>query len=131
MLSKTHNRIIFGALIGALGGTSFMLSVYPVAIGLLFDQLSGNSLLQTVYYTLYIALLWSLGGAISGWLGTMRNGAAIMGLCGLVAGLGVSVMLLGEPDTGALLVLAGALIGLAYGVPAGLLVGGALRRPVE
>ncbi|HMQ56117.1 MAG TPA: hypothetical protein PKD98_28810 [Anaerolineae bacterium] len=131
MLSKTHNRIIFGAFIGAFGGSSFILSIFPIAMGLLFDQLSGNALIETLYYTLHIALLWGIGGAITGWLGKMRDGAAIMGLCGIIAGVIVSLALLAQPDTGTILVLAGALVGLAYGIPAGLLVGGALRRPVE
>ncbi|MCB0163900.1 MAG: hypothetical protein KDI79_06735 [Anaerolineae bacterium] len=128
MLQKTHNRVIFGGLIGAFGGSSFVLSVYPIAIGLLFEQLSGNALLLTLVYVIPVAVLWGIGGAVSGWLGKMREGAAIMALCGLISGILISANLLGESG-GSTILLAGGLIGLIYGIPAGLLISGALRRP--
>lgn len=129
MLQKTQNRVIFGSLIGAFGGSSFVLSVYPIAIGLLFDQLSGNSLLMTLAYVIPVTALWGIGGGVSGWLGKMREGAIIMGLCGLIAGILISTNLLNQSGITNTIILAGAIVGLIYGLPAGLLISGALRRP--
>lgn len=128
MLQKTQNRVIFGGLIGAFGGSSFVLSIYPIAIGLLFDQLSGNALLFTLSYVIPVTVLWAIAGAICGWLGKMRDGAIVLGLCGATSGIPMSTAFLGESSSSAIL-LGGALIGLIYGVPAGLLISGALRRP--
>lgn len=129
MLQKTHNRVIFGGFIGAFGGSSFVLSVYPIAIGLLFDQLSGNALLLTLVYVIPVAALWGIGGAVSGWFGKMREGAIAMGLCGLISGILMSTSLLHESGVTSTILLAGAVVGLIYGIPAGLLISGALRRP--
>lgn len=131
MLQKTHNRIIFGGLIGAFGGSSFVLSVYPIAIGLLFDQLSGNALLLTFVYSIPVTILWAVGGGLSGWLGKMRDGAIVMGICGIISGIMISASLLNETGIDTTVVLAGALVGLVYGIPAGLLIAGAFRRPEE
>ncbi|MCB0197029.1 MAG: hypothetical protein KDJ65_34090 [Anaerolineae bacterium] len=131
MLQKTHNRIIFGALIGAFGGSSFVISVYPILIGLLFSELTGNALLFTFIYTVPAAILWAIGGAITGWLGKMREGAIVMGLCGLIIGIIISAKLLGEASNSFALIAGGAAVGLLYGIPAGLLMAGAFRRTAE
>ncbi|MCB0211283.1 MAG: hypothetical protein KDJ52_18225 [Anaerolineae bacterium] len=131
MLQKTHNRIIFGALIGAFGGSSFVISVYPILIGLLFAELSGNALLFTFIYTVPAAILWAIGGAVTGWLGKMREGAIVMGLCGLIIGIIISTQLIGETGNGSAIIAGGAVIGLLYGIPAGLLMAGAFRRAAE
>ena len=131
MLQKTHNRIIFGAIIGAFGGSSFVLSIYPVAIGRLFEQLSGNALLLTFIYSIPLAILWAVGGGLTGWLGKMRDGAIVMGICGIISGVVISANLLSEAGGSTNIVLTGAIIGLIYGLPAGLLIAAAFRRREE
>lgn len=131
MLTKSHNRIIFGAFIGAFGGSSFVMSVFPIAVGLLFEQITGVALLFTLYYTIPLAAFWAAAGALTGWLSKMREGAVIMGLCGAISGSLVGATLMSEPNIGLEVILSGAVVGLAYGIPAGLLMGGAFRRPTE
>ena len=67
-----------------------------------------------------ITLMWAIGGMLvsrhgGGWLG-----AVLMGLCGAVSGTALALVVGGNEASFS---LAGALVGLLYGAPAGILLG--------
>jgi hypothetical protein len=121
-------RALFSALVGGMGGISLTATILPYLIAQFLGRISLEAIVNMRSLSLLMALLWAIGGGIVGWLGGARTGAIVIGLCGLVTGLTLS--LIAAPDN--LLVLAvGGVIGLLYGLPGGFIMGRVFPKPAS
>jgi hypothetical protein len=111
-----------------MGGLAMANSIFPLLLVRLLEEIPLQILINVRDLGLPLALLWAMGGALVGWLGGMRAGALIIGLCGLASGYWLSAV---AAQGDAVLVVWGILIGLLYGFPGGLIMGRVFPKPLS
>lgn len=121
-------RVLFSALVGGMGGVSLTATIFPYLIAQFLGRISLEALVNMRSMALLMALLWAVGGGIVGWIGGVRTGIVVLGLCGLVTGLTLS--LIAAPDN-PLVIAVGLAIGLLYGVPGGIIMGRVFPKPAS
>ena len=112
-------RVIVAALVCGVGGLSLTNTFFPIALARVVEEISLVSLANVRGMTLFVALMWAIAGGIVGWYGGSRIGGLVMGICGVASGLLLGII----ADSGPLLILVGAGVGLVYGMPGGWLMG--------
>ncbi|MCB0046148.1 MAG: hypothetical protein KDD92_12015 [Caldilineaceae bacterium] len=117
--------IVFGAVIGLMGGFSFGMVIFPWLADQIMPNLPRMFYLNVARMGLPLSLLWIPGGALAAYWGGARRGALLMGLSGLIAG-GIYAAVVAPGSHFAPLVGLAAGAGLLYGGGAGLLIGGGL-----
>ncbi len=127
MLKQGVLRLVIGLVLGLMGGLSLTLTVFPFVTGQFLDMPTFD-FTRLFGYAGPIALLWAGAGSIVGWYGGLRTGLLVLGVCGAVTGFVLGTFALGGD---AQLMWGGTLVGLAYGLPAGLIVGLAFANSVE
>lgn len=120
MLAKrSWFRPLIGLPLGLAAGFSFTMIIFPYGIVRLYGSLPFD-LRELMSMAGPITLMWAIGGALvsrhgGGWLG-----AVLLGLCGAASG---TALALGVGVNEASFSMTGALVGLLYGAPAGILLG--------
>lgn len=119
LAKKSWFRPLIGLPLGLAAGFSFVMMVFPYGIVRLYGTLPFD-LRELMGMAGPITLMWAIGGMLvsrhgGGWLG-----AVLMGLCGAVSGTALALAVGGSE---AAFSMAGALVGLLYGAPAGILLG--------
>lgn len=127
MMQRSIWRALLAALVCAVGGFGLTNTIFPQLILRFLEEIPLEVLIGVRAATLPIGLLWAVGGAIVGWLGGVRTGGLIMGACGLIGGLILSMIV--SPDL--TLAMWGMVTGLAYGLPGGLIMGRVFPRPAN
>jgi hypothetical protein len=128
MQKRSIWRALFSALVGGMGGVSLTATLFPYLMAQFLGQISLEALVNIRNMTLLMALLWAVGSGIVGWLGGMRTGAIVLGLCGVVTGLTLGLIAAQGNPLG---IAAGVGIGLLYGVPGGLIMGRVFPKPAS
>lgn len=121
-------RVAVGAIAGACGAIGLALTIFPFVVGKVFPDLSIEALFGPDNSIMPLVVLWALGGGIVGWLGGIREGGLILGACGLLAGLTLSLITM-PPVWNLAIVILGMLIGLIYGSTGGLIMGRVFPKP--
>jgi hypothetical protein len=117
--------ILFGAIIGLMGGFSFGMVVFPWVADQVMPDLPIQFYSNVARVGPALSLLWIPAGALAAYWGGARRGAMTMGIGGLIAG-GISGAIVAPGSHFLPLTGLAAGIGLLYGAGAGLLIGGGL-----
>lgn len=119
MIQQSPLRAIFGFFIGIVTGVSLTTGVLPTVLSIVFEINSFETMIVIRGLILPVIIFWAIGGAWLGWQGGAQTGGLILGVCGMISGLFLSLLVF----NGALLVLVSALTGLIYGGVGGLILG--------
>lgn len=121
MLAKKNLfRLLLGLPLGLAAGFSLTMMVFPYGIVRLYGTLPFD-LTQLMGLAGPITLMWAIGAALVSWHGGGWLGAVLLGLCGAISGTALAMGVGGGGDVP--FTLSGALVGLLYGAPAGILLG--------
>lgn len=120
MLAKKGLLRLLGLPMGVAAGFSFVMMVFPYGMVRLYGDLPFE-LTQLMGLAGPITLMWTVGGAVVSWYGGGWRGATLLGLCGAISGTALATGVGGGSDVA--FTLSGALVGLLYGTPAGILLG--------
>jgi len=127
MIQQSPLRAIFGFFIGIMTGVSLTTGVLPTVLSILFGINSFETMIVIRGLILPVVILWAIGGAWLGWQGGTQTGGLILGLCGAISGLLISMFAF----DGALLILVSAVTGLIYGGVGGLILGRVFPKATE
>lgn len=127
-MNRSIWRVLLGMFAGASGGVGMAMTIFPFVIGKVFTDVSLDMFLGPNSYLMPIVLLWATGGGVVGWWGGVREGGVIMGLCGVIAGVTLSLAST-APTWNVPLIVLGALAGLAYGAIGGVIMGMIFPKP--
>lgn len=119
MLKQGFPRLAIGLILGLMGGLSLTLTVFPFVTGQ-FLNMPSFDFTRLIGYAGPIALLWAAAGGVAGWYGGLRTSVILLGGCGAIAGFVLGTFAAGGD---AQLMWGGTLVGLIYGLPAGLIIG--------
>jgi hypothetical protein len=107
-------------------GFSFTLMVFPYGIVRLYGTLPFD-LRELMGMIGPITLMWAIGGILVNWHGGGWLGGILLGLCGLLSGAALALGVGDGSETS--FTLTGALVGLLYGAPLGILLGLTFPNP--
>jgi hypothetical protein len=127
-MHKNPLRVIVGFFIGGFAGLSLATAVVPLVLGSVFDFYSVDMMLAVSSYGVPIAILMAIGGGILGWYGGAKEGVAIFGGCGAIAGFVLGWFAFGGD---AATTLVSTLTGFVYGGVGGILIGKAFVKSVN
>ena len=119
MIQPSPLRTIFGLFIGIVTGVSLATGVLPTVLSVLFAINSFETMIAIRGLIWPVVIFWAISGAWLGWQGGVQTGGLILGLCGAISGLFLSLLAF----NGGLLVLVSILTGLIYGGVGGLILG--------
>lgn len=128
MIQQSPLRAIFGFFIGIVTGISLTMGVLPTVLSVVFEINSFETMIVIRGLILPVIIFWAIGGAWLGWQGGAQTGGLILGLCGAISGLLLSLLAF----NGALpLVSVNTLTGLIYGGVGGLILGRVFPKPTK
>lgn len=125
MMKKLHLRLLFGTLLGAMGGASMTVTVFPYATSW-FSEV-GYNIMGVLNLMIPVIILWIIGGAITAWFANTYLGGVALGCSGVVSGFILATF--GAEQTE--LIFIGSAAGLLYGCVGGLMVGAAFANLIQ
>lgn len=121
-------RRVGAALLGGFAGLSLTATVIPSAMSLMRVTDSFSARWELGGYAVYSVMVWAVGGWAAQKTGDKLHGAIVLGTVGLASGLIFTGIGIGTEMN---LLLTGGGAAMLYGAIGGLIIGDALRDPIE
>ncbi len=127
MFKRSIIRLLVGIALGVAGGISLAITIFPYVTSKLLNTPTFD-LGGVLGFLAPIIVIWACGGAIVGWFGGAKVGSLALGGSGALAGFMLGAFAIGgDPQ----FIWIGTLIGLIYGIPAGVMAGIAFPQSVN
>ena len=124
-MKRGGGRVAAGAIFWAFAGMSFTTGVLPSVSAMTLEMTSLDVHLRVGTFTTLMTLAWAAAGAVVGWVGGRGPSTLLLGGCGLLSGLALGGLGIGE---GTAYLLVSGLAGLLYGGVGGLILGSVFPR---